>query len=187
MIMGFLAVAASSICSHQNPPLHLAWRVVVVVVEPDFAPGNDPGMPGKNQHFFVGVAVRQTRLMRMHADRRPYPIVPLGIGNGARDLGRAVAIANGEHRAQTGRARPSQHFLPVAVEPAAALDMGVRIYVHNDRCSPTCRPPLLQLGAHRHVFQKSGQHRRAFFADEAATIMPFDSSPRSLRGADWRR
>ena len=87
-------------------------------------------MAGKQRHFFIGVAVGQARLMRMDADRSPYPIVLLGIRNSTIDLGRGVAIADGKHRGQSGLPCPGKHLRPVAIE-LTALYVGMRVYVQS--------------------------------------------------------
>ena len=60
---------------------------------------------------------------------------------------------------------------------ARAVEMGVGV---DHYLKPLI---LLQPCADLDVFEKTGEDRLAGLPSEAATIMPFDSRPRSLRGA----
>src|SRR6202041_689174 len=51
--------------------LHLAWRVVVKIVEADFPPGNYRGIPRPSQHLRVRSLRSEMGFMRMSSDARP--------------------------------------------------------------------------------------------------------------------
>ena len=77
--------------------LHVSRRVIVVVVQANFAPGNDLGLLCQVcQLQEIGVA-RQFRFMRMNADRGVNEIMLRRKSDGAIQCARAVADADGEN------------------------------------------------------------------------------------------
>src|SRR5579862_2132604 len=62
----------------KNPLLNVARRVIVEIIEANFAPGYDFGMPRQALHLYISVFIREARLMRMNAERGVNEIVLFG-------------------------------------------------------------------------------------------------------------
>ncbi len=110
--------------------LHVARRMIVIVVQPDLTPGNDLGSFCQLLHIVERSLVRELRFMRMNPDRRINEFVLLGQQNSAIKVNRAVAIANGDDGLDAGLARPSNYLLAIGIE-AVAFEMGVGVYEHS--------------------------------------------------------
>ena len=103
--MGSFASRASSIWSRKTVCLHFARRVIVEIVEADFAPGDDFGM-------FARVRASSSRccwrdffgFVRMNADGGVNPVVLFGEREGGVEFFRAGAGADGEERGDACRA-----------------------------------------------------------------------------------
>src|ERR1700693_3854094 len=118
---------------------------------------------------------------------------------------RAIAVANGDHGPHSGLPRPGNHLLAIGVE-LLAIKMRVRIDKHDYCLCGDSRPRLSMPSQARLVFGYRLPYRRATLSftsnlaptgtsskkpartglppsSDAATIIPFDSMPRSLRGA----
>ena len=118
----------------------------------------------------------------MDADRGIDALVLLGQLDGAieRSGARPIAIADGQHGGHAGRFRARKDVGTVAVE-ALVLGMAVRVGVHDDGSVETdCYFSRAQSGTSSRNPASTGTPSSP---SEAATIMPCDSSPRSLRGA----
>src|SRR5207253_7659953 len=108
----------------------------------------------------------------------------------------AVAVADGDDRPDTGLASAGNHLLAIGVE-LTAFQMRVRIDVHKREGELRASSPVLVVRARTPVppifttfyFRRApiGTSSRKLHSTglppsgEAATIMPFDSNPRSLR------
>ncbi len=79
--------------------LHVARRVIVKVVEPDLAPGDDFGIVRQALQFVEVGWLGEFGFMRVNSDGRVNPVVLLGELDGAveRAGSRAVAVADGQH------------------------------------------------------------------------------------------
>ncbi len=114
--------------------LQLARRVIVEVVQADFAPGDDLG-PLRQLLEFLKVGVRgQFCLVRMDSDGRENKFVPLGELNPAVQRTRAGSAADGDDLFNAAIAGAGDHRLAVGVE-LLHFEMGVGVYEHRTRTS----------------------------------------------------
>src|SRR5260370_29638782 len=70
----------------KRPRLYVPWRMIVVIVEPDFPPGDDSRVPRQPVEFRVMRIGRVLRLVRMDPHRGINPIMPLGVRNRGPEL-----------------------------------------------------------------------------------------------------
>ena len=107
--------------------------------------------------------------MRLNPNRGVDEWVPVGQANGRIQVGRTVAGADGQHVFDARRARAFDGFLAVGVE-LRVVQVDVGIHQPHFRRAPagmsSWNPASTGLPS----------------PTEAATIMPFDSMPFSLRG-----
>src|SRR5208283_2741436 len=101
--------------------LHVARRVVVKVVEPDFAPGNDLGIARQSFEIVEIFLLGEGRLVWMNAHRSVKTIVLMREFNGAveRARARAVSVADGEYGCDLGCLRASNNLGAISVIPLA--------------------------------------------------------------------
>ena len=111
--------------------LRVAWGMVVVVVEADFADGDDARMLGKALHAVEVCVDEQARLVGVDADGSVNPGVALGERDGAGDVVRAVAIADGEEGADAGIVGALDGGVAIGGE-LGAVEMGVGVEEHGD-------------------------------------------------------
>src|SRR5437868_5529162 len=81
---------------NKNFLLNFAWRMVVVVIEANFTPGNDFGLPRELLEFYEIRFFRQLGLVRMDADCRVQEFVLVGEFHGAVQSSGTVAGTDGE-------------------------------------------------------------------------------------------
>ena len=124
--------------------LDVPWRVVVVVVQPCLADGDDPGVAEQ-----IGDGVDPvSRLVRMEPDGCPHVVVGLG-GRDRLQAGGAVA-PDGDHRHDAGIAgRP--HGRVGAARHPFVVDVAVRV---EDVVA--ARALLVAVGGHAVMRGKSG-------------------------------
>ena len=123
--------------------LQFARRVIVEIVQPDFAPGNDLG-PFRQLFEFLKVGVGgQLGFMRMDADGGVDKFVLLGQSNAAVQRAGPGSAANGDDLFNAAVPRPRDHLLAVGVE-LLHLEMGVGVYEH--RIGPRSLDVSLGLG-----------------------------------------
>ena len=108
----------------------------------------------------------------MHSDGRVYEWITVRQANAHFEVRRPVAGADRHHMLDARGESALDHGLAVVVE-LFAVQMTVRVDHRHD---------LLQPRAGRHVFEEAASTGMSPSRD-AATIMPCDSMPRSLRGA----
>src|SRR5581483_743912 len=96
--------------------LHLAWRVIVVVVETDFAPGNDARVFRQLNETRFHRIVEQFGIVRMNADRAKDFFVLLAQRYSAFE-GAAVRIARAhiEHRRDARSARARNYVITILI------------------------------------------------------------------------
>src|SRR5450432_807741 len=191
--------------------LHIARRVIVEVIKANLAPGNDLWILRQHRHLRVIHFRSYASLMRMQPRTGVNPVVLHGDLQSAIVCTRAGAAADGQNALQSGLTRASQHLRSVGRE-LVALNMGVGIDIqresslsedessdgHRSRRStyPISGSQCNQWFISGKVlfaylsFDPTGTSSRKLASTglpsspkDAATIMPLDSSPRSLRGA----
>src|ERR1019366_3955209 len=104
-------------------------RMIVVVIQPDLTPCDHLGMPCQSLHLGIRMVGGQSRFVGMYAERRVQERVLVCKLNSGIELGRTIAIANGDHRSHSGLASASDDLLAIRVE-LLAVEMSVRIYKH---------------------------------------------------------
>ena len=114
---------------NENFPLRVAGRMVVVIIESDFSPGNNLGMSRQALHFGVRVIGSQPCLVRMNPDRRVHERILLGELNPGIKIGRAIPVADRDHRDDSSLAGTCDYLLAVGVE-LLAIEMCVRVNEH---------------------------------------------------------
>ena len=124
MMIGSLARDANSIWRAEDFVLRFAWRVVVKIIEADFAPGDYLGMFGQLRQLFEHVWSNLFRLMRMHADGGVDPVVAFGVGDGGVHLFRAGAGADRKDGLDSGGLGAGEHGVAVLGE-LGEVDVGV--------------------------------------------------------------
>src|SRR6266446_3505926 len=105
----------------------------------------------------------------MHADGGEQGGVSIGETDTGFEVGRAVAGANRDHLRDAGRERTIDHCVAIGIE-LLAVEVAVRVEEAHLRRAP--------MGASSRKPTSMGLSPSAV----AATIMPCDSRPRSLRG-----
>ena len=113
----------------ENLLLQVARRVIVKIVQPNFAPGNDLGPPCQLFKFLkVGIG-RQFGFVRMDTDSGLDEVVLLSELNAAIERAGTGPTANGDNLFNASVPRPSDHLLAVGVE-LLHFEMGVGVYEH---------------------------------------------------------
>ena len=112
--------------------LHLARRMIVEIIQPDFTPRNYLRPFGQLFEFDEIRLGSQLRLMRMNADSRVNKIAPLGDPNSAIERPRPSSAADRDNALDPSLPRARQHRVAVSVE-FLAIKMCVRIYEHSSR------------------------------------------------------
>ncbi len=155
--------------------LNVARRVVVMVVESDFTPGQQAPLPGARgelvQQLIGGVA----GFVGMDAGGHPEKAVVLGRQQQSLlDVGGACGFGEGEDAGDASLVGAREHGIAVGVE-LRVVEVRVRVGEAHDYFSraPTGTSSL-----------KVTSTGRPWSPTEAATIMPLDSRPRIFRG--WR-
>ena len=110
--------------------LHVARGMVVVVVEADFADGDDARMLGEALHAVEVGGGEQARLVGVDADGSVNPGVALGEWDGAGEVVGAIAIADGEEGADAGVVGALDGGVAIGGE-LGAVEMGVGVEEHG--------------------------------------------------------
>src|SRR5580700_11033692 len=124
-------------------------------------------MPEQCRKIFELVAAGLGRVVRVNAHRRQKSGMAIRQPNARFKIGWAVARADRDHQSDAGIERPLDGLLAIGVE-LPAIEMAVRIdQAHFNRApTETSSRKLARTGLPPSM--------------DAATIIPFDSSPRSL-------
>src|SRR2546427_11285180 len=177
----------------KNLLLNVTRRVVVEIIEADFSPGNHLGPSCELTEFLKIRIGRQLRFVGMDTDGGVNEFVLLSELNSAVKRSRPRAAADGDNAINASFAGLRNHLLTVRVE-LFHFEVSVGIYEnqsavlsHQQLAKPTRqRQPsavvyfnLVPTGTSSRKLASTGFPP----SGEAATIIPFDSSPRSFRGA----
>src|SRR5258708_5408915 len=150
--------------------LHVARREVVMIIEADFANG---------QHFRVARQLAQARerfgrslrrVVRMRAHRRIDERILRGQPDSDFEIGRTAASPDGHHALDTGGAGAFDGCVAVARQ-LLVVQMAVGIYQLHFSRAPTG------------ISSRNPASTGLPPSTDAAKIIPFEVSPRSLRGA----
>ena len=167
---GQIEVAGEFELLDEDFALDFARREIVVVIEADFAERDNFRVRGQGAEVVVGLRRDFGGIVRVDADGGVDLRVAVGEADGAVDFGRAVAGADGENARDSGCGGALENGVEVVGE-ALVVEMAVRIDEHRYfRRAPT--------GTSSRKPARMGLPP----SSDAATIMPFDSMPRSLRG-----
>ena len=96
--------------------LHVARRVIVVVVEAHFAPPDHPRMPRQLIELRKRLLGDVVRVVRMNADGRVNPVMLLGKRNRCIEPVDSSTAADGKQRPHARRARALEHRLAIFVK-----------------------------------------------------------------------
>ena len=148
--------------------LYFPRRVVVVIVEADFTYGYDLLSRAQRRQAIKCCRLRLAGVVRMDAHCGVYFRKKRRQSHGRFQIRRTLAGTDRQQPLDPGLARPRDHCLAVFVK-ARIVEMAMRVNDHERR-APT--------GA------SSGKPTNEGLppSSVAATIMPFDSTPRILRG-----
>jgi hypothetical protein len=100
----------------ENRSLDLARRKIVVVIEADFADGEDSWMRGQGAQFGEGPGGGLGGVVRMDSDGGVDECVAIGQAHGGFEIGGAIARADGHHGFDTRGQRALDYLVPVFVE-----------------------------------------------------------------------
>src|SRR5579883_340506 len=149
--------------------LHGARSEVVVVVQADLADGDYLGVAEQPAEILVGFGRRLGGVVGMHAHGGVNERILIGQPDGYAQVRRPVAGADGQHALDPRRARPGDDRFAILRE-ARVIQMAVRVDQRHFSRAPT--------GTSSRKPANTGEPP----SSEAATIMPSDWMPRSLRG-----
>src|SRR6476661_6555568 len=119
--------------SDKDALLHFAWRMIVIVIEADLAPGNHFRIASKLIKFGEIRFLRHLRFMRMDSDRCVNNLMLFSDLDGAVERARAITGAHSEHVHDASLTRTSNHLLAIRVE-TGAIEVAMGINEHG--CSP---------------------------------------------------
>src|SRR5579872_2372420 len=154
----------------KDAALDVAGREIVMIVESDLADGENLRLFRELRQSFERPGRGFGGIVRVDADGRVDEIVPAGETERGFEIGRAVTRANGHHTRDAGCTGALNGRVAVRVE-LLVIQMTVGIDQCHFRRAPT--------GMSSRKLASTGLPP----STEAATIMPLDVSPRSLRGA----
>src|SRR5271157_4941273 len=112
--------------------LHVARRMIVEVVEPDFAPGYNLGIARQSFKLIEIFLLRELGLVRMNANRGVNAFMLLREFDSTVERARArtISIADGEDGRDPGCLRTSKNLGAVSVV-SLGVEMGVGVGVHS--------------------------------------------------------
>ena len=96
--------------------LHVPRRMIVVIVESDFAPRDHARMPSQPVEFRVMRVGRVPRLVRMDPHGSIDPIILLGIRNRGPELFEFRSVADGQQGSNARCLRALEHRIAVGIE-----------------------------------------------------------------------
>ena len=106
--------------------LHVARRMIVKIIEADFAPGEDARMLGEAREFGEPFFGGELGFVRVDADGGVDPVVFFAERNGDVETIGGGAAADGEDGLHAGVAGACEHFVAVGVE-LGEFEMGVGV------------------------------------------------------------
>ena len=172
--------------------------MIVEIIQPNLAPGNDLWPLCQLRHLLeIGIAGK-LGLVRMNSDGRINELVLFGELDAAVERPWTGSAANGENRFDSGFAGASEHLLTVGIEllhleMCVGIDEDRSLVVGHWLCGDGRLARQGRLSRSRSwlyfnlVPTGTSSRKPASTAfppsGDAATIIPFDSSPRSFLGA----
>ena len=100
----------------ENGRLHFARGMIVVIVETDFAPGDQARVLRQPIEFLVVRFGGVPGFVRMNSGRGVNPVVRLCVGDGCSQLFDFRAVADGQQHGDSRRLRASQHGVTIRVK-----------------------------------------------------------------------
>src|SRR6266851_10021822 len=167
---GLAGVAGDAHLFDKNVALDIARRVVVVIIEAGLADGDHFRMRRQHSQALINIVSRLRSVVRMHADGGVQRRVTIRQADAGFKIGRSVASADGHHVLDSGGEGALDHGFAVGIE---LLTVQMTMGVDQRHLS---RAPI---GTSSRKLASTGISP----SREAATIIPCDSTPRSLRGA----
>jgi len=161
--------------------LNVARGVVVVIVEADFTPGDDANVSGVGFGFLEMALGDEFGFVGMDTDGGVDPGVLLGERDGRVEMVGAGSTADGEDGGDAGFAGAGEDGIAVRLE-VGEIEMGVGVDQFHDGAGAGRRRYLSREPTGASSWKPASTGRPSG-PTVAATTMPFDSTPRSLRGA----
>src|SRR6476646_516303 len=155
--------------TREDAALHFARREIVMVIQADLTDGEDLGVSSQDLEMIEGRGRGFRRVVRMYAYSRVDELVHIGETDGRFEIGRAIARADGQHACYTGGAGTLDNGIQVGLK-LCIIQVAVRVDQVHFSLAPTG------------TSSKNPASTGLPPSREAATIMPFDSRPRNLRG-----
>src|SRR5580692_5343014 len=171
--------------------------MIVEIIQPDLAPGNDLWPLCQFPHLLeIGIACK-LGLVRMNSNGRVNEVVLFGELDPAVERPGAGSAADRDNRFDSGFAGASEHLLTVGIkllhlEMCMGIDEHRSLVVGHWLCSAGGSPVRLVVEVKKLAYfslvptgTSSRKPASTAFppSGDAATIIPFDSSPRSFLGA----
>src|SRR5882762_11269505 len=110
--------------------LHIARRVIVKVVEPDFAPGDRLGVPREGSQFVEIGMLGELRLVGMDADGGVDAFLVVRNLDGAIQRAGTSSAANEEHGVDS-RVASARENLAAIFRKAFPVEVGMGVYKHT--------------------------------------------------------
>jgi hypothetical protein len=114
----------------ENALLNVSRGVIVVVVESDFADGDELGMLGESLHVIEVGRGEQARFVRVDAGGGVDPRIALGERDGAGEVVGAVSVADGKQGAYAGIVGALDGSFAISSE-LSAVEMSVGVEEHG--------------------------------------------------------
>ena len=112
--------------------LHVARRVIVKIIEPDFSDRNDFGSLYELLHPIIGCLVGKFRFVRVNSDCGVNKFVLLSQANPAVKILGPLAVSDRDDGLYTSISRTRDDLVAIVVI-AMAFEMGVGVDVHGGR------------------------------------------------------
>ena len=96
--------------------LNVSRRMIVVIIEPDFAPGDDPRMLCQPVQFIVVRVGRVLCFVWVNSRRGVNPVMLLSISNRGSKLLDLGPVPDRKHSANARRLCPRQHRVAIRIE-----------------------------------------------------------------------
>jgi len=169
--------------------------MIIKIVEPDFAPGDDFRFSRQLLQFSKSRFTRQFGFVCMNPNRGVHELVLRRQLDATVESARPVAVSDGNDCFDSGFPRAGNYLLAVCVE-LLAIEMGVRIDEHHRNVDVDFRilnstfktqpstMELLQSRPYRHILEETGQHcfptlsRRSY--DHAIRLEPAKLAGRQI-------
>ena len=116
--------------------LHIARRMIVIVVQADFSPGDYSGIARKLPEFSEVGILREPGFVGMNADSRVNRVILLSDLDRTIEGARSISCTDSKQVRDAGISRARHHLLAIGIE-TIAVEMAVGVNEHGI-CNSTC-------------------------------------------------